>query len=90
MKKKEIQKKADLLRELIATDGYEILNKYVSDEINNLTREIIQGDFDDLRSLYFFKGQLIGMGKILSFPKLIIREADRQKKQDKEGQSGGK
>ena len=90
MKNKEIVKKAEILEGGISTEFWKDVSDFINQEINRVSEEIIRGDFEELKQLYFLKGQLIGLAKALSYPKKIIKrknelekEAEEKKKKEK-------
>jgi len=91
MKNKEIVKKAEILEGGISSEFWKDVSDFISQEINRVSAEIIKGDFNELKELYFLKGQLIGLAKPLSYPKRIIKrkndlekEAEEKKEKKKE------
>lgn len=81
-------KKGEILEDGISGEFWKTIKEYVSQEINKVSEEMIKGDFNDLKELYFLKGQLIGLAKPLSYPKKIIKhkkdlEKEAEKKKEK-------
>jgi len=90
MKNKEVVKKAEILEGGISSEFWKDVSGFISQEISRVSEEIIRGDFNELKELYFLKGQLIGLAKPLSYPKKIIKrkneleqEAEEKKKKEK-------
>jgi len=92
MKNKEIIEKAEILEGGISTPFWKEVSGFIGQEINKVSEGIIKGDFDELKELYFLKGQLIGLAKASCYPKKIIKrknelekEAEKKKKKEKKG-----
>jgi len=90
MKNKEIIEKGEILEGGISTPFWKEVSGFISREINKVSTAIIKGDFDELKELYFLKGQLIGLAKASSYPKKTIKrknelekEAEEKKKKEK-------
>jgi len=90
MKNKEIVKKAEILEGGISSEFWKDVSDFIRQEISKVSTEIIKGDFEELKEVYFLKGQLIGLAKPLSYPQKIIKrkneleqEAEQKKKKEK-------
>ena len=53
MKNKEVVKKAEILEGGISTEFWKDVSGFISQEINRVSTEIIKGDFEELKELYF-------------------------------------
>jgi len=97
MEDKETIKKAEILEGGISTAFWKEVSGFIGQEIARVSEAIIKGDFDEMKELYFLKGQIIGLAKASSYPKKIInrkneleiaakvKEEKRKKKEKKKG-----
>ena len=84
MKNKEVIKKAEILEGGISTEFWKDVSGFISQEINRVSEEIIRGDFEELKELYFLKGQLIGLAKASSYPRKTIKRKNELEKEAEE------
>lgn len=84
MKNKEIIKKAEILEGGISTEFWKDVSDFINQEINKISTALIKSDFEDLKEVYFLKGQLIGLAKPFSYPKKIIKQKNELEKEAKE------
>ena len=73
MKNKQYIEKGEILEGGISTAFWKEVSGFINREINRVSEAIIKGDFDELKELYFLKGQLIGLAKASSYPKKTIK-----------------
>lgn len=84
MKNREILRKAEILEDGISSEFWKDVSDFISQEINRVSAELIRGDFQELKEVYFLKGQLIGLAKPLSYPKKIIKRKNELEKEAEE------
>ena len=90
MKNKEYIEKGEILEGGISTAFWKEELAFINQEKARVSEGIIKGDFDEMKELYFLKGQLIGLAKASSYPyktikrKNEIEAAAEEKKKRKE------
>ena len=84
MKNKEVIKKAEILEGGISTEFWKEELAFINQEKARVSEAIIKGDFDELKELYFLKGQLIGLAKASSYPTKTIKRKNELEKEAEE------
>ena len=84
MKNREILRKAEILEDGISSEFWKDVSDFIGQEVNRVSAALIKGDFEELKEVYFLKGQLIGLAKPLSYPKKIIKRKNELEKEAEE------
>jgi len=84
MENKETLRKGKILEDGISSEFWKDVSGFISQEINRVSEEIIRGDFQELKEVYFLKGQLIGLAKAKSYPSRTIKRKNELEKEAEE------
>jgi len=84
LKNKDIIEKAEILEGGISTEFWKEVSGFISQEVARVSEAIIKGDFDEMKELYFLKGQLIGLAKAGTYPKKTLKKWTDLKKKAEE------
>ena len=93
MENKEVMRIGEILEGGVSTEFWKEESGYIREQLAIVSEALVKSDFDEMKQVYFLKGQVIGLAKALSFPKktikrwkeLVEKAEEKAKKKKKKG-----